>query len=155
MSARRFDDERIVKAIPRPWQAFLGTGEYARARASIHTGGVQAPVDLVARLEFPDERHLTIHLAIATDEPPAAESSEDPLVKLLTPRERTVITLIAMGQRTEAIAQTLHVSGSTVRTHVRNSMSKLGVHTRAQLVAVAMQGEDPVQLPPEEGTANP
>ena len=44
------------------------------------------------------------------------------------------------------IAQTLHVSPSTVRTHVRNSMTKLGAHTRAQLVAVAMEGHKPLEM---------
>jgi DNA-binding CsgD family transcriptional regulator len=32
----------------------------------------------------------------------------------------------------------LYVTPATVRTHVRNAMSKLGARTRAQLVAVAM-----------------
>ena len=52
-----------------------------------------------------------------------------------------MISLIAMGRGTQDIAETLHVAPSTVRTHVRNSMSKLGAHTRAQLVAVAMESQ--------------
>ncbi len=52
-----------------------------------------------------------------------------------------MVALIALGQETREIAATLSVSPETVRTHVRNSMSKLGVHTRARLVAVIMSGE--------------
>ncbi len=46
--------------------------------------------------------------------------------------------MIALGKDTNEIAAELHVSPETVRSHVRNSMGKLDVHTRAQLVAVAM-----------------
>jgi DNA-binding NarL/FixJ family response regulator len=137
----RSGPDRLAGAIPPAWQAFLDSGEYAGARASIHAGGSEVPVDLLARLEFVDERSLAIHLALAKDAAPDAESSGRALVQLLTARERAVIALIAMGRETEDIAQTLHVSPYTVRTHVRNSMSKLGAHTRAQLVAVAMEGQ--------------
>ena len=46
-----------------------------------------------------------------------------------------------MGLDTGDIAAELHISPETVRTHVRNAMGKLGVHTRAQLVAVVLCGE--------------
>jgi DNA-binding CsgD family transcriptional regulator len=59
----------------------------------------------------------------------------------LTERERQVITLIALGRETDEIAAELHISRETVRSHVRNAMSKLGVHTRAQLVAVTLCAE--------------
>jgi DNA-binding CsgD family transcriptional regulator len=36
------------------------------------------------------------------------------------------------------IAEELSISPETVRTHVRNAMAKLDVHTRAELVAVAL-----------------
>jgi DNA-binding CsgD family transcriptional regulator len=49
-----------------------------------------------------------------------------------------VVTLIALGHDTSQIADGLLVSPETVRTHVRNAMSKLGARTRAQLVAIAL-----------------
>ncbi len=136
--------ERLALAIPDAWEAFLSSGEYAGARASIRTGEAEVPVDLVARLEFVDDRNLAIHLALAEGAPPPPSGSGRPLVQMLTERERAVISLIAMGRGTQDIAETLHVAPSTVRTHVRNSMSKLGAHTRAQLVAVAMDSQAPV-----------
>jgi DNA-binding NarL/FixJ family response regulator len=138
--------ERRALPIPDAWREFLSSGEYAGARASIHTGGSEVPVDLVARLEFVDDRSLAIHVALAEGAPPPPDTSGRPFARLLTARERTVITLIATGRETEEIAETLHVSPSTVRTHVRNSMAKLGAHTRAQLVAVAMEGQKPLQM---------
>jgi DNA-binding NarL/FixJ family response regulator len=56
---------------------------------------------------------------------------------LLTPRERTVVSLIGQGYETAAIARELVISPETVRTHVRNAMSKAGARTRAQLVAAS------------------
>jgi DNA-binding NarL/FixJ family response regulator len=64
------------------------------------------------------------------------------------------VTLIAMGRETSQIAQELHVSPETVRTHVRNAMAKLGAHTRAQLVATALCTDSAIRLPrPGENAA--
>jgi DNA-binding NarL/FixJ family response regulator len=145
-ASSRFARETIAEAIPKEWQSFLTTGEYAGTRASIRLGGSEVPVDLVARLEFLDERRLAIHVALAEDSPEAVVSPARALVRLLTARERAVITLIAMGRETQDIAEALHVSPATVRTHVRNSMSKLGAHTRAQLVALVIAGEEALQV---------
>jgi len=54
-----------------------------------------------------------------------------------------------MGRETNQIAQELHVSSETVRTHVRNAMAKLGAHTRAQLVAIALCTDSTIRLPHE------
>jgi DNA-binding CsgD family transcriptional regulator len=56
----------------------------------------------------------------------------------LTPREREVVRLVALGHNTAAIAARLYVSPHTVRSHVRNAMSKTDTQTRAQLVAVTL-----------------
>jgi DNA-binding CsgD family transcriptional regulator len=136
----------IAEVIPKEWQAFLTSGEYAGTRASIQVDGSEVPVEFVARLEFLDERRLAIHVALAEGGRPAAVSQAPALVRRLTARERAVIALIAQGRETQDIAEALHVSPSTVRTHVRNSMSKLGAHTRAQLVALVVAGEEALQM---------
>lgn len=62
--------------------------------------------------------------------------------RVLSDREREVLGLLAEGLTGEAIAGRLHIAPETVRTHIRNVMRKLGAHTRAQAVAVALgQGE--------------
>ena len=150
-AANRHDEERLATIVPRAWRRFLRSGEYTGARASVRAGGSEVPVDLVARFEFVDEGRVAIDLALAQDLSPTT-APEHSLVHLLTARERAVITLIAMGNETQEIAEALHISSSTVRTHVRNAMTKLGAHTRAQLVAVAMAGSEPIQdRHPEDG----
>lgn len=67
----------------------------------------------------------------------------------LTGRELEVVEMIALGLTGPEIAQELHLSHSTVRTHVRNAMDKLGVHSRAHLVAKAL-GDGIVPLRQED-----
>lgn len=55
----------------------------------------------------------------------------------MTPREREVIDLIAEGFSNKKIAARLHISPHTVKSHVRNIMDKLALHTRLQIAAWA------------------
>ena len=55
--------------------------------------------------------------------------------KSLTPRERAVLELLATGKTTASVATSLGVSEATIRTHVENMRDKLGVNTRAAIVA--------------------
>lgn len=52
---------------------------------------------------------------------------------LLTAREFEVANMAAGGARNEEIAQTLHISAETVKTHIRNIYSKLDVDSRVHL----------------------
>ena len=57
----------------------------------------------------------------------------------MTPREREVIDLIAEGLSNKEIAERLRIAPYTVRSHVRNVMEKLMLHTRLQVAAYAHQ----------------
>ena len=73
------------------------------------------------------------------------------LLASLTPRERTVLTCLAEGAgRREVIADQLHLSVNTVRTHVQNLMAKLGVHSALEAVALTREERDgfPANNPP-------
>src|SRR5947209_12702837 len=66
--------------------------------------------------------------------PPAAiEVSEPAGPDRLTPREADVLELLQSGRSNAEIAQALHVSIETVRTHARHVYRKLGVSTRREL----------------------
>lgn len=56
----------------------------------------------------------------------------------LSKRELDVVMMIALGATGPEIADELHVSHNTVRTHARNAMTKLGARSRAHLVAKAL-----------------
>jgi two-component system response regulator NreC len=59
----------------------------------------------------------------------------------LTPREREVLRLIALGHTSVEIAQKLGLSPRTIETHRARIHRKLNLDTRAQLVRYAMQHE--------------
>ena len=50
----------------------------------------------------------------------------------LSGREREVYELVIQGRSNKEIAQTLFISESTAKVHVRHIFEKLGVHTRAE-----------------------
>jgi PAS domain S-box-containing protein len=57
----------------------------------------------------------------------------------LTQRELEVLSLLAHGLKTGAIAQSLSISPSTVRNHIRNILQKLNVHSRLEAVVYAIK----------------
>jgi DNA-binding NarL/FixJ family response regulator len=57
----------------------------------------------------------------------------------LTKREREILRLLADGMRNEQVGQQLSISPLTVRTHVKNAMSKLEADTRTEAVARAIR----------------
>ena len=57
----------------------------------------------------------------------------------LTKREREILRLLADGMRNDGVALELSISPLTVRTHVRNAMSKLEADTRTHAVARALR----------------
>jgi DNA-binding NarL/FixJ family response regulator len=55
----------------------------------------------------------------------------------LSPREVEILTLLAEAKTQNQIAAALFISPKTVATHIQHLLSKLGVNSRAQAVAVA------------------
>ena len=53
----------------------------------------------------------------------------------MTRREREVIDLIGEGLSNKEIATRLNIATHTVKSHVRNVMEKLALHTRLQIAA--------------------
>ncbi len=60
----------------------------------------------------------------------------------MTEREREVISRIAAGMSNKEIAKDLNIATDTVKSHVRNVMDKLALHTRLQIAAYAHRHDD-------------
>ena len=58
-------------------------------------------------------------------------------IQQLTPREMQVLRALAEGLTNRQIAERLHMSVDTERTHMMNILSKLGVHSRLQALLFA------------------
>ena len=59
----------------------------------------------------------------------------------LTKREKQVIALITKGSTNKEIAQKLHLSTFTIKSHVHNILEKLALHTRVQIASQALLSE--------------
>jgi DNA-binding NarL/FixJ family response regulator len=76
------------------------------------------------------------------------------LLRSLSVRERQILTLLARGYSNRRIAESCYLSINTVRTHVQNVLIKLGVHSKLEAVALAVQqglvtaGDPPAGDPP-------
>ncbi len=77
---------------------------------------------------------LLVNLLRRTAYNKAIEVHEETFRERLTPREYEILRYLAMGMSGNAIAEELKITPLTVRTHIRNLMSKLGVHSRLEAV---------------------
>lgn len=74
-------------------------------------------------------------------------SESELLVESLTSREHEVLRCMVAGLGRKALAERLHLSPHTVRTHMQNVLGKLGVHSTLAAVALARRaGVDPAEL---------
>jgi two-component system nitrate/nitrite response regulator NarL len=69
--------------------------------------------------------------------PPAAAARRGQPVYELTPREQEVLRRIVEGQGTGQMAKEMNIAHSTLRSYVKNLLSKLGTHSRLQTAALA------------------
>ena len=144
---RTLTDFIVSRERPESWDAwrdFLAKGEYSGTRVFVRSDNTETTIEFAARMADVGERRLAVYVADANGGPKRFSRPGRCDARALTDREREVVRLIALGRETNRIADALSVSPETVRTHVRNAMRKLGVHTRAQLVAVCLTLETDV-----------
>jgi DNA-binding NarL/FixJ family response regulator len=82
--------------------------------------------------EFLARVHRSITRSAASASQQRNRSSKD-----LTPREQEVLRLLSLGLSQKKIAERLVISSKTVATHIQRILAKLGVHSRAEAVALA------------------
>jgi PAS domain S-box-containing protein len=124
------------------WGQLLRTNELYGQRTVVHSNGSQMRVSYAAHGTTVGGTWLALFVTVSARFLNGAELIGQPELRLpaadgsrLTPREREVVRLVALGCNTGRIAAELSLSPATVRSHVRNAMGKMEAHTRAQLVA--------------------
>lgn len=80
-------------------------------------------------------RRLISHFAAKSAAPTHSRRALDDL----TEREREVLALVARGLSNAELAEKLHLSLPTVKTHVSRVLTKLGARDRTQLVVIAYE----------------
>ncbi|MGW0871524.1 response regulator [Streptomyces sp. NPDC002740] len=76
---------------------------------------------------------------LASDPGPAAGGGGEPDAPRLTDRETEVLRLVAKGLSYKQIAERLVISHRTVQNHVQNTLGKLQLHNRVELVRYAIE----------------
>jgi DNA-binding NarL/FixJ family response regulator len=88
---------------------------------------------------------------------PALIGDETSMRTELTPRETTVLHLVAWGYTNQQIAQRLARGVKTIETHKANGMRKLRAASRADVVRYALKKGwlEPGAMPKTDGVATP
>ena len=129
----------------RHWEALLLRGDGRTVTEIVRPDGSTVAVSLAGQSAVVGGRRLVVYALSA--ETAVLRSAAVVKGRTLTTREREVVTLIALGSETDEIARQLTIAPETVRSHVRNAMTKLGTHTRAQLVAKVLTAEHALYPP--------
>ncbi len=71
----------------------------------------------------------------------SGDGDDDGMARSLTAREREVLGHLVQGASTVELAEAMTVTYSTARTHIQNVLTKLGVHSKLEAIAVAVSNE--------------
>lgn len=178
-----FTSARDRDRVDELWEAFLANGTMEGwYQLPLPTGAV-LPVEFSATANVLPGRHLSVvvprvggPLLAAASDPHAEDlrvergrfsitrrraewvriAPPDSRQLPMTDREREVLGLIAGGLQSARIAERLVLSTETIKSHAQNAMAKLGAHTRAHAVAIALSTgqvdlQDASRLPPVGG----
>ncbi|HSL25744.1 MAG TPA: response regulator transcription factor [Acidimicrobiia bacterium] len=128
------DDQAVTEAIK------AGASGYLLKRARL-----DSLVDAVHRAALGQTvfEHLPANSQDAID--------RDPLIKLLTPRERDILELVAEGKTNREIAESMFLAEKTVKNYVSNILAKMGIRHRAGAAAYLVSRKpNGSAYPPEE-----
>ncbi|GEA50707.1 hypothetical protein VIN01S_15110 [Vibrio inusitatus NBRC 102082] len=76
---------------------------------------------------------------VANEFDPHVAADDFALVHSLTPKEKHICLMILKGLNNPQIAESVNVSVNTVKTHASSVMRKVNVHSKAELIARAVQ----------------
>ena len=125
-------DEFVVQALRAGASGFLGKGvEPAQLLDAIRLVAADEALLSPAATKGLIARFLA--------QPSPGDRADRERLAALTPREREVMTLVAIGLSNDEIAERLFVTPVTVKTHANRAMAKLGARDQAQLVVIAYE----------------
>jgi PAS domain S-box-containing protein len=129
---RRIDDFSPLAArerIDEVWRDFLARGGTTGRWPMRLPDGRELEIAYGAVANVAPGRHISIFLVAA----PARSNGG-----VLTAREREVLALVAAGETSRSVAERLYLSPTTVESHIRSAMNRLGARNRPHAVALAL-----------------
>ena len=133
-----FDDRELI-------QAGLQAGASGYVLKDITAEQLAATIHGVAQgqvLLHPDVASAVVASFAQASSEPAVTTSTFVGASGLTPltdREREILALLARGASNREISETLYIAGGTVKNHLSNILSKLGVRDRTQAALKARE----------------
>jgi PAS domain S-box-containing protein len=118
------------------WDAFIRDGTQHGRYELLMPDGPRLTVDYSATANIEPGQHLSVLMF------PPGRGEREPGQRgssVLTAREREVLAMVAMGRSSVLIAAALGVSASTVESHVRHCLDKLGARNRAHAIALGLR----------------
>jgi DNA-binding CsgD family transcriptional regulator len=130
---------------PAEWRAMLAQPQFTGAAELLRVDGRRVTVEFAGHPEVVTGKRLVLVVALRVGRGTRRPADPDASPKRpgsLSARERDVVRLLSRGSNGPEIADELQVAHNTVRTHVRNAMTKRGARSRAQLVAMSLADGD-------------
>ena len=93
----------------------------------------------VARTAGPDELRKAVQAAIAQERFIDADVPPKGSRGAITQRQREILQLLADGESTTVAARQLGLSEETVKTHMKNTLARLGARNRSHAVAIGLR----------------
>jgi DNA-binding NarL/FixJ family response regulator len=131
MLSRSSEPERIIDAVRAGAVGWVRKDQSLEYLLQVVRGAAQGETWLP-----PAETGSVLRLLLNAHE---QRQESDRLLDALTPRERQVLACLAEGAGRRDVAQQLHLSANTVRTHLQNLLAKLGVHSTLEAVALTRE----------------
>lgn len=147
MRIEDFSAPELREVAPKMFESFLEAGSQAGPFMLVRKDGTTVNCSYSASANISPGIHLSILIpAEQADEEldelavqDAEEVEEVEEVAHLTPREREVLTLLALGETNVTIAEKLHLAPETVRAHTRSARLRLGARSRSHVIALALE----------------
>lgn len=133
MSAIRgeFPDARIIVLTTHAGDVLVARALKAGAQAYLLKGLLRKELLETIRAVHVGQKRVSPEIAV--------EIAEHATDDTLTPREIDVLQLIARGNANKIIAAELSLTEETVKSHIRNILSKLGANDRTHAVAIGLK----------------
>lgn len=121
------------------WASLVAGGSDCGTMPVLLPDGSVRTLEYCATANIRSGRHLVIVLVTPWVENRVRVASRSPTEGRLTEREGQILALVATGETGEEIADRLVISATTVQSHVRNALAKLGARNRAHGIALALR----------------
>jgi PAS domain S-box-containing protein len=129
-------DLQVETASGRQWcnvSVLIADGDNSTTPYSIH---IVREIDVRKRLELLVRDFVVTGTGLSTEQATTLISSAHAPAREteLSDRERDILSLLAKGVTTTAIAEQLHISRTTVNNHIQHILRKLDSHTRLEAI---------------------